>query len=126
MDGGGDECLDEPKAAAGDLGQRREGLGGSAGVGDDAVLDAGVVVGVVEAGDEGRGVLGRSRDDGLLATGGFDAGLGHAGGLHRVLGPELASPDALQLYPLEDMDDVGVFARLGDDQLPCQRRLRHT
>src|SRR5690606_34527064 len=65
--GGHQAALDAPLVVD-HLGQRRQAVGGAAGVGDDRLAGIGVVV---DAEDEHRGVvLGRGRHDHLLRAGG--------------------------------------------------------
>jgi len=86
---GGHESLHNAEFVVDDLGEGSKAVGGARGVGDDSV--AGIELGVVDAHDEHRGILGRSGDDHQLGSsakvsrgsllGGEDSGgLDHNGG----------------------------------------------
>ena len=107
--------LDDSIIVIDDLGKGGQAVGCAGGVGDNG--ETLVILLVVDAHHEHRGVSGGSRDDDLLGSslgvgGGPVRGGEDPGGLHDVLGPGAGPGDALGVLLTEDGDGLAIDRQL--------------
>ena len=114
---GGHQTLNDAEVIVDDLGQRRQAVGGAAGVGNNVhILAVGVVVNAHNKGGS-LGVLGGGGDDDLLGAA-LQVGLAlfgggkNAGGLYDIVSAYLAPRNFSGVHQVKDFDRVTVYREL--------------